>query len=173
MPVKFQDNIAVAGFPSRDWENFRGAGLRKTAFYKFNTTSSTGGYIHMKTNIPVDKRAWYMIEATGYNYGLSKDIYCFWGFRPNLIPSQVKAANSSRTEGLVPQNTQENGIYISEDDFVVIYAYASSYYYIGFALNLYAATSTTFDPGDPGDPYYIPDVQVVAASLNQSGGRYY
>ena len=172
MPVKFQDNMTVRGTATRDWTNFRGTGLRKTAFFKYNSTYNGSAYIHMKTNIPFDKRVWYMIEAVGYNYGLGKDLYCFWGFRPGLISSNVKAANSSRTDGLLPANTNLNGIYISSDNYVVIYAYSASFYYIGFALNLYAATDSEQSVIDP-DKYYIPDVQITASSLNQNAGANY
>lgn len=172
MPVKFQNTMAVRGTATRDWTNFRGTGLRKTAFFKYNSTYGGSAYIHMKTNIPYTHRAWYMIEALGYNYGLAKDVCCFWGFRPNLISSNVKAANSSRTDGLLPANTNLNGIYYSGDSYVVIYAYSSSFYYIGFALNLFAATDSEQSVADP-DKYYIPDVQITASSLNQTAGAYY
>ena len=172
MPVKFQDNMAVRGTATRDWTNFRGTGLRKTTFFKYNSTYGSSAYIHMKTNIPSNHRAWYMIEALGYNYGLGKDLYSFWGFRPNLISSNVKGANSSRTDALLPQSTNLNGIYYSSDSYVVIYAYSSSFYYIGFALNLYAATDPEQSESDPSR-YYIPDVQIIASSLNQNAGAFY
>lgn len=170
MPAKFQDNIAVRAYPSRDYEFYKGAGFRKSAFFKYNSTYDDSGYIHMKTNITANNRAWYMIEAVGYNYGLNSDVYCMWSFRPDI---GAKTSTTIRTEGLNPTNTTQNGVYSTEDNYMVIYAYADSFYYIGFALNVFTGTNPESDPNDPEDRYFIPDVQIIASSLNQVSGIYY
>jgi hypothetical protein len=126
----------------------------------------------MLTNIPYNNTAFYMIEAVGYNYGLALDIYCTWGFRPSVINSNIKYASESRTNGLLPGSTTLQGIYNSSSGtgYVVVYAYADSFYYIGFALNVFAATN---EASIDDERAQIPDVQITASSLNQTSGAYY
>lgn len=169
MPTIVQ-NLNVRSSGTREGDN--GYGFRKTGLFTFNSTYGSSGYIHMLTNIPYNNTAFYMIEAVGYNYGLSQDIYSTWGFRPNGINSDIKYSSASRTSGLEPDVTPLQGIYNSASGtgYVVVYAFAASFYYIGFTLNVFAVTN---DVSEEDTRAQIPDVQITASSLNQTSGAYY
>ena len=169
MPTKLQTltvrRTSYAGY------NYENAGFRKNGFFKYNSTYNgdpAGGYIHMLTNIPSSNRAWYTIEAVGYNYGLSQDILCYWSFKPNI---EVKGSRTPQTDGLRSNYNTSQGVFFNSG-YVEIVGYSSTIYYIGFALNAYVGTNSA-EAADPTSGYYVPDIQITASAFNQSGAAYY
>lgn len=175
MPTNLR-NLTVRAYPSRGWDNrVRGTGLRKTAFFTCNTTYGDYGYIHMLTNISRRNEAIYTIEAVGYNYGNAQDVFCFWGFKPNEIESNQLRVGT-RGSGITPDGAYNGGVYISSNEYggtsrVVLTAYSNTYFYIGFALNVYA--NTVDEPEPDNEDQIIPDVQITAAEIITTSGLYY
>ena len=109
--------------------------LQQYSIFNVANLSSSGTYIHMKTNIPHQSGLMIMIEAVGYNYGTAAPIRCAW----NMYSYTYQISNV--------QNSAYNGmsaysIYISSDNYYVIVGYASSMYYCGFTLNAYNSAGT-------------------------------
>jgi hypothetical protein len=100
-------------------------------FYKYMTTASTPSYIHMKTNNPILSGQMSMIEAIGYNFGLSLPIRCAWTMY-TYGGGGVYPGMQNCYGGLNADN-----IYASSDGYAVIVAYATTLYYCGFSLNAY------------------------------------
>jgi hypothetical protein len=112
-----------------------GGYLQQYSIFNVANLSSSGTYIHMKTNIPHQSGLMIMIEAVGYNYGTAAPIRCAW----NMYSYTYQISNV--------QNSAYNGmsaysVYISSDNYYVIVGYASSMYYNGFTLNAYNSAGT-------------------------------
>lgn len=112
-----------------------GGYLQQYSIFNVANLSSSGSYIHMKTNIPHQSGLMIMIEAVGYNYGTAAPIRCSW----NMYSYTYQISNV--------QNSAYNGmnaysVYISSDNYYVIVGYAASMYYCGFTLNAYNSAGT-------------------------------
>jgi hypothetical protein len=144
-------NISLTGASGTTWYR------QQRNFYRFNTTSGSPSYIHMKTNINTIA-SMFMIEAVGYNYGAAAAIRCSWGFYLGASYTLPSNAAANGYSGL-----QANGTYMSSDNYVVIRAYAGGLYYCGFCLNAYATR----------DDSACQAVSIQAASQNSTSGNYY
>ena len=101
----------------------------------YNSTASTPTWIHIKTNIPKGSGIMYAIHAEGYNYGTARSIDCVWtgytyGPWGNSINNRTQYTEVSN--GLDAQDQ-----YYSTDNYLVLTANASSFYYIGFVMHAY------------------------------------
>lgn len=114
-----------------------GGYLQQYSIFNVANLSSSGQYIHMKTNVPHQSYLMIMIEAVGYNYGTAAPIRCSWNFYTYDYFFGEK--QTSVYNGLTAHSH-----YISSDNKVVIVGYASSLYYCGFTLNAYNTAGAGF-----------------------------
>lgn len=127
------------------------------SLYKAFTSDSTVTYLHFKTNVPIASYIMTVIEAVGYNYGMSAPIRCAWGFYTYGTYIVTQAVRTSSYPGM-----SANGQYVSSDGYVCIRGYTSGgSYFNGFVLNGYQT-------GGNGRGY---DLQITAASYGTNSGN--
>jgi hypothetical protein len=107
-----------------------GGYLQQYSIYNVANLSSSGTYIHMKTNVAHQSYNMIMLEAVGYNYGTAAPIRCSWNFYAYAY--QISNVQNSAYNGMSAYS-----VYISSDNYYVIVGYASSLYYCGFTINAY------------------------------------
>lgn len=141
--------------PSSAWSLWY---IQQRNIFRFNTTSGSPAYVHMKTNISgAGADGMYMFEAIGYAYGGASPIRCSWGlYIYNGTLYQTGVAN-------IYGGMDANGMYMSSDGYVCIRAYSGGMYYLGFSLNAYACRLDS--------PHKI--VTITAVSQNSTSGNYY
>jgi hypothetical protein len=122
--------MAYLSYPVKMYPDNGGYAVHRS-IHKAFTDNSAVTYIHFKTNVPNVSYIMTMIEAVGFNYGMSLPIRCAWGFYSyNYLISSVRDTGYT---GL-----SANGVYISSDNYICIRGYASGgSYYNGFILNGY------------------------------------
>ena len=99
----------------------------------YSSTASTPTWIHIKTNIPKHSNQMYAIHAEGYNYGTARSIDCVWtGYTWSGWGDSINN-RSMFTEVSGGLDAQDQ--YYSSDNYLVLTANASSFYYIGFVLH--------------------------------------
>lgn len=95
------------------------------------STGAGGQYIHFKTNIPIKTNIMYHIQFEGYNYGngLPVDLI-FTGYTYGTWDYPYNHSAIDYTGGL-----QQDGVYASQDGYVVLRVKTTSTYYLGFIIN--------------------------------------
>lgn len=125
------------------------------SIYKAFTTDGSATYLHFKTNVPIASYIMTMIEAVGYNYGMSLPVRCSWAFY--TYGSYIY--NNSLRDTYTGMSA--NGVYGSSDGFVCIRGYASGgSYFNGFILNGYQTAGN-------GRGF---DILITAASYGTNSG---
>jgi hypothetical protein len=126
------------------------------SLYKAFTTDTSATYLHFKTNVPIASFIMTVIEAVGYNYGMSLPIRCAWGFYTYgtyIVSASVRDIYTGMSA---------NGMYGSADGYVCIRGYSSGgSYFNGFILNGYQT-------GGNGRGYAL---QITAASYGTNSGN--
>lgn len=127
-------------------------------FGRCSTTMNIAGYWHIKTSLPFQGSAMWMIEAVGYAYGVSQSIRCAWtGYS---YASQSTIFNPQQFQAY-PGLTAD-GQYYSTDNCVVLRAYSTSTYFTGFNLTAYQLNPST-----------VYDMQVISFDVNTNAGAFY
>lgn len=146
--------------------NFNGTSLKSypdnsgynviRSLHKAFTTNSSVTYIHFKTNVPISSYIMTMIEAVGFNYGMSLPIRCSWGFYTYGSYIYNNSLRNSAYTGMTA-----DAVYTSSDNYVCVRAYTSGgSYYNGFILNGYQTAGN-------GRGY---DLQITASSYGTNSG---
>lgn len=103
-------------------------------FYSFRTTSSSGGYVHMKLNVPNDDYTMWMVEAVGYAYGNGgrpiRTAWVWYNYPPAGGTSYIGLHTTAYEGG------SAHGVYNSSDGYAVL-RYSGGLYFTGFILNAY------------------------------------
>lgn len=132
-----------------------------------NTTINSGGYMHMKTNIPNKSSIMFHIQAEGYNYGKQRPIDSVWtGYTYSGWDDVLNAHARDYADGIDIQRIWNSpvkfGTYISSDNYVTLVAYSTTWYYAGFLLH-------AMFPCPSGRGH---DFQVTAHTLQQTETHY-
>lgn len=126
------------------------------SLYKAFTTDTSATYLHFKTNVPIASYIMTVIEAVGYNYGMTAPVRCAWGFYTYgtyIVSASVRDIYTGMSA---------NGMYGSSDGYVCVRGYSSGgSYFNGFILNGYQT-------GGNGRGY---DLQITAASYGTNSGN--
>lgn len=130
-----------------------GTYVTQLGVYSFYTTDSSLGYLHLKTNVPVNRNTMWLVEFVGYAYGASQCIRAGAVFHTSG-GTIYHAGFQNIYPGLTPQ-----AVYTSSDSYVVIRATAS-FYYTGFVINAYSTA-----PYTPNEPF-----RILAVSQNSNSG---
>lgn len=138
-----------------------GTFMQYKGFWKFNSTGS-GPYLHMKTNINTVNNMW-CFDAVGYNYGDSHAIRCTW------VVHKSGGGLYYVGGGNLYFGMYNDGCYLSGDGYIVLRAYAGSYFYIGFMLNAYN-TADVYDQSGLGNNK---TPEILAAALSGSSSPIY
>jgi hypothetical protein len=133
------------------------SGFQQLGIFQFSNGAASGNYIHMETNIThPSSNVMLMLEAVGYCYGASNPVRCSWNcYSYEYIISNVN--NTSYT------GMSADGVYYGNSGYVVIRAYTSSPYYLGFTLNAYMVA---------GNGAQVP-MSIRRVSQNSTSGVYY
>jgi hypothetical protein len=134
------------------------SGMQQYGVFSFaNATSSGGSYIHMETSITQpSSNVMMMLEAVGYNYGVSAPVRCAWNFYSYSYA--VGNINNSNYTGMTA-----DGIYYTSAGYVAIRAYTSSPHYLGFTLNAYPTAGNGAQTS----------ISIRRVSQNSTAGSYY
>lgn len=100
----------------------------------YNSGASTPTWIHIKTNITRSSNIMYNIMAEGYNYGTARAIDCSWC---GYTYSGWSGINNRFMRTYTPGGLDAQDQYYSSDNYLVLTANASSFYYIGFVMHAY------------------------------------
>ena len=107
------------------------SGYQQLGIFQFSNGAPSGNYIHMETNIThPSSNIMFMLEAVGYCYGTSNPVRCSW----NCYSYAYIISNTNNTNYT---GMSADGVYYGSAGYVVIRAYTSSPYYLGFTLNSY------------------------------------
>jgi hypothetical protein len=149
--------MANLSYPINSYPDNGGYAVQRS-IYKAFTPSLDVSYIHFKTNVPLSGYIMTMIEAVGYNYGMSLPVRCSWAFY--TYGTSIPFTNVVNGYG----GMQANGIYASADGYACIRGHTPSAsggsYFNGFVLNAYQTA---------GNGRGFP-VQVLAASYGNNSG---
>ena len=148
--------MAYLSYPVNMYPDNGGYAVHRSIFKAFTTDGSVT-YLHFKTNVPIASYIMTMIEAVGYNYGMSAPIRCAWGF---YTYGSYIYSSSVRNTGYT--GLSANGVYASTDGYVCIRGYSSGgSYFNGFILNGYQTAGN-------GRGF---DILITAASYGTNSGN--
>lgn len=120
------------GYLLRSYPDNSGYAVHRS-LHKAFTSDASVTYIHFKTNIPISSYIMTVIEAVGYNYGMSAPVRCAWGFYTYGTYIVTQSLRTSAYTGMTA-----HGNYVSADNYVCIRGYTSGgSYFNGFVLNGY------------------------------------
>lgn len=149
-PTKFSSGVNFGS--TTTWHNVQ------RDFGRCMSTANGAGYFHIKTSIPYQSDAMWMIEAVGYAYGVSQSIRCAWtGYSYSAQSTIYQPAQFQAYPGLVA-----DGQYYSTDNYVVLRAYTSSTYFAGFNLTAYQL-----------NPSNVFNMSMVSFDVNSNAGAFY
>ena len=127
--------------------------------YWYNTTTNSGGYIHLKTNIANQSSVMFHIHLEGYNYGRQRAIdSVFTGYTYSGWAGVNNQYMVDYAGGAVAQE-----IYISSDNYVCLRLYQTTWYYAGFLIH-------AMFPCPSGRGHTL---EISAVDFNQNDGSHF
>jgi len=131
----------------------------KRSLYWFSTGTGGAYYVHLKTNMVAGNYVMATVEADGYNYGASAPVKSTWCFySPGWDPSTLYSVGyKNYYTGMTADS-----VYLSSDNYIVLRAYTSNIYFLGFIINSFTSTPVGFF-----------DISITAAALRSDASNQY